>query len=658
MPSPAWTFGGSTGHPLGTPTSLDGSDRIGSFQELDFSYQDVPRSGSIRVYDSRSLTLFASSFAAAGPNLDPFPSISAYPSLPHKQAYANCFGYSQFNSFGGAGDSPWLEFDSQGQGFILSPASHFQVAQTTLSGAGVISSGITTGIAALPAGFTQGTMLDAGSGINGLYQDWGLAMTDLQGKIRPADDDGVTLAKLGYWTDNGAQYYYNYDHTLGYEGTLQAAVKEYAQKGVPVGYLQLDSWWYPKGPTNDWGQGGSGIETYTAAPALFPNGLSAFQQSVGVPLVTHARWIDATSPYRTQYSMSGGVSTDPKYWTDRAGYLAAANVTTYEQDWLCSSAQPVYNLTDPDLFLGGMAAATSAKGMTIQYCMPLPRDYLQSTLYDNVTNMRVSTDHFLPARWDTFLYDSQLASALGVWPFADVLRSTETTNLVLSTLSAGPVAVGDALGAVDAANLAQTVLPDGTIVKPDAAIVPTDETYLADGAQVAGPMVASTYSEHTTGRTLYVFAYARGTATTQSASFTPAKLGNGGPTYVYDYFNHVGQILPAGATYTATVGAGSYFVAAPIEASGIALLGDSGKFVTAGKLRLTHVSDDGMVHASVAFSAGEGPVTLTGYSPTQPTVQANSGGAGQVAYDSTTHLFKVPVTAGPGEAATVTIARA
>ena len=65
-----------------------------------------------------------------------------------------------------------------------------------------------------------------------------------------------------------------------------------------------------------------------------------------MPLITHARWIDASSPYRTLYKMSGNVVTDPAYWETVAAYLATSGVTTFEQDWLADKAHTDFNLTD------------------------------------------------------------------------------------------------------------------------------------------------------------------------------------------------------------------------------------------------------------------------------------------------------------------------
>jgi hypothetical protein len=114
----------------------------------------------------------------------------------------------------------------------------------------------------------------------------------MAGKVRPANDADITLSHLGYWTDNGATYYYHFEPKLGYENTLLAVRDEFRSKGVPLGYLQLDSWFYPKGAKDDWRDGHAGIYEYHAAPDLFPNGLKAFQEQLGIPLVTHARWIE------------------------------------------------------------------------------------------------------------------------------------------------------------------------------------------------------------------------------------------------------------------------------------------------------------------------------------------------------------------------------
>jgi hypothetical protein len=65
---------------------------------------------------------------------------------------------------------------------------------------------------------------------------------------------------------------------------------------------------------------------------LFPSSLATFQSSLGIPLVTHARWIDPASPYQQRYRISGTVSIDPLYWAEVARYLASSGSAGFEQD--------------------------------------------------------------------------------------------------------------------------------------------------------------------------------------------------------------------------------------------------------------------------------------------------------------------------------------
>ena len=642
--APDWTFGGEVGHAVTNIKESDGHDALAGFQQVDF--EDGARTSTIRVYQQPRVALFTTTYTSDSPSTDAFPRLTSLPDLPYRLSYQDTpFSPYQLNRLSHADDSPWLFFDASGDGFLISPASDFPVARMTLGADGSLSRGVDASVGVLPAGYTQQTLLAAGHGLNQVFDTWGAAMTSLHAKHRPANDADVTLASLGYWTDNGATYYYHFEPQLGYAGTLLAVKREFDQRGIALGYLQLDSWWYPKGPNARWDDRDHGIFRYEAAPDLFPAGLTVFQQQAGLPLVTHARWIDPTSPLRSEFAFSGNVMTDPRYWEDVMSYLQSGGVVTYEQDWLGAQAQPEYDLVAPRQFMDNMARSAGLRGMTLQYCMPLPRHVLQTVEYDNLTSMRVSDDRFDRNRWDTFLYTSRLASALGVWPWADVFMSTEPNNLLLADLSAGIVGIGDALGAEDANNLRHVMRGDAVLVKPDAPLVPTDESILAEAAQGSKvPMVAWTYSDHDAMRALYVFAYGRGD-TAQAVTFSPAALGVSGPTYVYDYFADSGRLLGANERMSATVSGGSYFVAAPVGASGIAFLGDAGEFATLGRKRISQLADDGVVRATVEFASGDDSVTLFGYAPAAPAASASGGSIQTVAYDSATQRFSVVVRA-------------
>jgi hypothetical protein len=658
LPGPDWSFGGDVGHPLSNIRATDGQDGVGAFHELDFDYQaGVARTAGVRVYRDRPVVLFTTTYLAAGPNAEPFPVLHTLPNLPYKLSYRDTpFSPFQLNSVAEASDSPWLFFNTSGNGFLISPAQNFPVARMSLSSNGTLASGIDAGIASLPAGYSHQTLLVAGTGPNRLFDAWGAAMTALHGKTRPANDADLTLEKLGYWTDNGATYYYHFEPQLGYAGTLVAVKHEFDQRGIALGYLQLDSWWYPKGFNARWDDKADGIFRYRAAPELFPDGLPAFQQQVGLPLVTHARWIDPSSPYRGEFSQgfSGNVMTDARYWTDLMSYLQTGGVVTYEQDWLGAQAQPVYDLSAPQQFMGNMASAAAQRGMTLQYCMPLPRHVLQTVEYGNVTTMRVSDDRFDRNRWDTFLYTSRLASALGVWPWADVFMSTETDNVLIATLSAGMVGNGDKIGAENKENLLRAVRMDGVIVKPDAPLVPIDAMYTsdavatlpADRSRSPPPMIASAHTDHGALRTAYVFAYSRGSGNAKAA-FTPAQAGIEHDVYLYDARARTARRMAASETFTFELAPNgtAYFVLAPVSSAGVALFGDDGKFVPDGRKRLAAIAEvKGRLMVTVTFAPREKAVRLFGYATRRPAITAQTGSAGEVAFDKKTGRFEVTVS--------------
>jgi hypothetical protein len=650
---PAWTFGGSVGQPLENLSAAPGTDKVGAYREVSFDYTDAGfKHGAIRVYLDRKLVLFTEQYLTTANNGTAFPKLDTYPQTPYHLTYNGIFGIYDFNRFGA--DSPWLYFDSNANAFIISPASNFMVAETVRGAQGEITSGITSDVPILPAGFTHRTLLAVENSINKAFDSWGHALTDLQGKVRPANDADRSLAYLGYWTDNGAAYYYNSEPDLGYDGTLLAIRDEFARQGIPLGYIQLDSWFYPKGPLADWRNYQGGINRYVADSSLFPQTLKGFRQQLGIPLITHARWIDASSPYRQQYRISGGVSVDSAYWDTIGSYLQDAGAATYEQDWLGSQAQPICNLTDPEAFLSNMAGSLGKKGLTLQYCMALPHHFLQSSKYGNVTTIRTSQDRFGRDRWNDFLYGSRLASALGVWPWSDVFNSTEADNLLLSTLSAGPVGVGDGLGSLDRNNLLRAVRGDGIIVKPDVPIVPLDESFIRDARGANSPMVAATYTDFGAMKALYVFAYGRGGDT--AVTFRPSSLGLAGTAYVHNYFTNCGSVVETGDTFADTMtNGGAYYIVVPVGDSGIAFLGDAGQFVSLGKKRIPLVVDSGAVQASVVFTGGEGSRVLHGYSPLPPVVTAIRGAAEPPVYDPATGLFTVVVSPDGDSTALVSI---
>jgi hypothetical protein len=202
-------------------------------------------------------------------------------------------------------------------------------------------------------------------------------------------------------------------------GTLLNVRDQFRMMDVPLGYVQLDSWFYPKGREGKWKSEepfGGGTYLYEASSALFPEGLSAFQKQLALPLITHNRWIDDRSPYREKYAISGNVTTDLRLWAHWMRYLRASGVRGYEQDWLSGPAAPERGLTSGEQFMDAMAQTARQTGLALQYCMPLPRHFLQGTRYSNLMTIRVSGDRFDKEHWKSFLFNARLVSALGEWP--------------------------------------------------------------------------------------------------------------------------------------------------------------------------------------------------------------------------------------------------
>ncbi len=647
--SPGWIFAGSVGAPLDSVKLNSGADSIGSWQEIAFSYGS--ESSAIRLYDGRAAVLFSTQYGEATPNTQGFPHFTSFPQNLFTFTFGGLWSYT-FNSLNTR--SPWLLYDSQSNAFLMSPAANFMTAVTHFAGDGAMEAAIDSRIGTLPAGFTHRAILAFGSGINAAFETWGRTLTDLTGKNRPANDANPLLNQLSYWTDAGAAYYYHPFDGPQYVPILNQLPSEFARLSAPIGSLELDSWHYPKGSPPSWTNNGFGLDTFEADPSIFPNGLAAFQQSLGVPLITHTRWIDTSSPFRSQYTISGFVAVDPQYWKDFAAYLSKSGVQVLEQDWLCGPAVTDFNLTDPDLFLDNMASAMGAAGVSIVYCMPLWTHIMQSTKYDSVVAVRTSNDNFMRARWDQLLFNSRIASAVGLWPFADAFKSVNQKDVLVATLMAGPVGSGDPLGAGNEINLGHAVRTDGVIVKPDAALAPLDSTFQAFTQSSTAPMVASTYTDHAGHRTAYVLAYGRVPGALSQISFSLQSVGVTDSAYVYDYFQNTGALVQPGASFSDMVDYdGSHYIVAPIGPSGIAFLGDAGKFVSCGKKRIEQLSDNGSLQVSVRFAPGEEFVALRLYSAAPPLVSARSGKAGKP-QNHGENLYRVVVHPDATGAASVT----
>lgn len=669
--APAWDFRGSVKSPVQNLARVKGNGRLGPFHALRFGWrwQGTPVTAEIRTYDLRPVALFKLTYEqqAAHPQLA-FPDFTSLPQGLHAFSYVNRpFSPPQFSA--GESGTPWLLFDEQANAAIISPANDFQVVTLEGDGGHRVAVRLGDAIQGVPAGYSLRSLLVVNSGIGDAFTSWGKALTAVEGVARPSNEADRSLRYLGYWTDNGATYYYQFDRQLGYAGTLEEEINHLRSSKIPVRYLQLDSWWYPKNSLSFTGQPlkaknpefqparwnvFGGIWRYEASPSLFPRGLAAFHRKVDLPFVVHSRWMGQDSPYHRDYKIAGVAPVDARYWHHIAAYLRENGVMTYEQDWLNVIREHSgfdADLRAGDAFFDGMASAMRAEGLTMQYCMPEPSEMLQGSRYPNLTTVRVSDDKFVRARWHDFLFTSQFAGALGIWPWADVATSQDPDAMLLQTLSAGPVGFGDGVGQENRENLMQSAREDGALVKPDAPLVPVDSDYINEARGRHAPLLGYAYTRENGIKTAYVFAFARTPEDRGPVQFRAGDIGLHGEMGVYDYFAHRTTVVPAGGSFQGQLGNddASYYVVAIPSRSGVALFGDKNKFAGMSRMRIAAVADTPrQLEATVIFARGEKSVTLHGYAAFKPKVEAAGGQASALQYDRANGEFEVSVSAAPG----------
>jgi len=299
-------------------------------------------------------------------------------------------------------------------------------------------------------------------------------------------------------------------------------VKEALYKsGVPVAYMQLDDWWY-HGPfyfgnvkaVEDWHASNSS--------QLFPNGLPAFADKLGLPLQLYTPfWSDL---YQTKYKTFEStafkgtklVTPDDSYHFfsdlfDLGKKMTNGRFNTYEIDFLDSNFQGCadcfLDVDASDRWYKGMADAALQRNISVQYCLASVTDILVSLAYPSVIQARASGDYARPegdmTPWDNVVTlggSSLLMGALHMAPSKDTLwtaspqpptSSDRTTHgyitqphveldSILATLSLGPVGISDGIHQTDVGLISQAFKSkvNSTLLRPSRPLSTVDSVYL------------------------------------------------------------------------------------------------------------------------------------------------------------------------------------
>jgi hypothetical protein len=560
---------------------------------------------------------------------------------------------------------PLLLCAPDGRALLLAPLDAFHEQTVGLNG-GTLRCGWHGDLDSVPAGFSTDLAVLAGDGPRDCLDRWGRLLLDRAGTTRPGRWPDALGSRPSYWTDNGSAYWYRTEPGHDPAGSVVTAVAALRASDVPIGAVQLDSWFYPHTElrpfdTDEWVVPPTAMTAWEERDDVLPEGISSLRERLGSPpLVAHIRHLSSDAPIAAEVPVYAdgpyaAPATPEAYerWLDQC---LSWGVETLEHDWLVEVFFGVRGLRERPgrarAWQEGIDQAARERGITLQWCMATPADFAQTTTLTQVTSVRTCGDHGYIATagqlWTWFCTTNALARALGLMPFKDVFRADPEVagdngepEALLSALSTGPVGLGDRVGRMDPALARRTCRADGILIKPHTPIAATDESMLAAPAFNSALLVAECFSDHPAGRWSYVV----------------AMHGNPGEDEIDGVvaFEQLGESAPDGdvvvwdvrartATRSGPEGrwpvrlnheGWAHLVLAPVLPGGLAVIGDTSKFVPAGDARLEISAVTGGADL-VVKGAGE-TVTVTGWSDTPPTVDgapvAHDAGTGVWTHD-------------------------
>ena len=534
-------------------------------------------------------------------------------------------------------------------------------------------------IGAVPAGYATELAVVAGHGARECFATWARLLRAASGVDAPRRDSDTLSTRVSYWTDNGSAYWYRTEPRHDPASSIVAAVDDLEARGLPVGAVQLDSWWYPHEvlrpfDTDDWVVPPSGMIRWEPRADVLPGGIADLRARLGRrPLVAHCRHLSSQSPYGEEFPLwvdgDRAHPQGPELYERLLDQAVAWGVDVFEHDWLIECYLGVRALRACGRAAAWQRAlddALGARNLHAQWCMASPADFAFASELHNVTSIRTSGDHgYLVGPellWAWFLHTNVMARALGLWPYKDVFRAApefaeREVEALLSALSAGPVGIGDRAGTADVDLVRRTCRADGVLVRPDVPIAATDRSVYGAPVWSAALLVGSAHTQHSAGRWGYAVT-GNVTADRQPASTRVAltDLGSDRPdtdeVVVYDWRARRIERLARGGGYDVALepSGWDYRVVAPVLDGDLAVVGDPNLYATAGDARVADVVVDERGVTTTILGAGE-RVTVVGWARTVPTFRSWSPATRErtvpVSFDAATGLWELSVDIGP-----------
>jgi hypothetical protein len=554
---------------------------------------------------------------------------------------------------------PLLFTAPDGRTLVLAPLDSFHEQIIAVpADAETASDGVRCGwhgdLAEVPEGFATEFAVWAADTPRRALEEWAQYLRRRHRTQRPSRyaDDGV--GKLSYWTDNGAVYYYRTEPGLDYAGTLERVVVGLHESEVPIRSVQIDSWFYPHENLRPISSEGapivppSGMMKWEPREDAFPGGLRKIRQRLrGLPLIFHSRHFSRSSPYFERYAAwldeSHAHPADSSLLERLIAQAAAWGAITYEQDWMVESFLGVRGLREVPgrgrEWQEALDRAAAEQGLTLQWCMATPADFLQTLTLRRVTSIRTSGDYrYLfdnGFNWTWFLHTNAFARALGLNPFKDVFLSHGETELsagesyaeveaLLAALSAGPVGIGDQIGKTNRDIVMRTCREDGILIKPDVPIAAIDACFRTNSFLARAPLIGEAFSAHPAGRWIYVASCNVCRERIQlDARVNLADLGDvrpTGPVVAYDWRRRTWERLQPNEGWNLSLPFQDwdYRVICPLLPGGMTVFGDVGKYATVGDRRIANIAHgEGQLRFDV-LGASETIVEVQGYGQDPP----------------------------------------
>ncbi|MHA1359052.1 MAG: hypothetical protein ACTSRC_13095 [Candidatus Helarchaeota archaeon] len=573
---------------------------------------------------------------------------------------------------------PAVFYDNELNTATFGPMDHFMLAFTKRDE--MIFHGFEGNIKEIPKDYEHSTLLLFSQGINKSIIEW-CSLLHKHHNTTPKDPyDDPVVANLGFWTNNGAYYYYRKEKGMSYEQTIAYIREVCKERDIPFKYYQLDSWWYQKDMKAFWkyppfhflgrligGGAFGGTLLWDTLPEEFPHGLKALYERIKTPFACHNRWFSPKSPYVQKYksvlAKKAALPIEPKFWDDLMKESAEKGIIMYEQDWLKNTFTRIPSLQEDvnsvEDWLTWMAEAAHKNNITIQYCMAPSGAFLQAIKLAAVTNVRVTGDYHARATkrffYPDFSQTNILVWGIGIWPSLDVYYTTTTPlwkglyrekypeqMTLLSNLGGGLICPGDKIERVNKELLLKTCNNEGLLLKPDRPITANDIMFKINQK----PYIMDTWTQKENLFWRYVMVVNLWPRRVKDPSITLRELGYEDTGVLYDFLStemhEIGPTDPIDLHLKRMDY--KYFVFAPFLNEGIALIGSPEKFVTCANKLISNIECES---SKLTFSVSYSPnsiLTLLIYTKITPREVKIDDPSGSVSWDYFPSVNRLEIT--------------